>query len=72
MRKTKFIPEVPDDIHFNLIDDCIEEIKENIRLNDLTAMDELLRYIPIKNLIQFLNEDKWSKYKSLWQTTLTS
>ena len=41
----------------NLIDSVIEQIKEDIKDGDLTAIDELLRFVPKKNLIGYLPED---------------
>jgi len=34
---------------------------------DYTSIDELLGFIPNKNLIGFLPEEEWEKYKSLNQ-----
>jgi hypothetical protein len=41
----------------NLIDSVIEQIKEDIKDGDLTAIDELLRFVPKENLIGYLPED---------------
>jgi hypothetical protein len=46
-----------------LVDRVIEKIKEDIVDGDLTAVDELLKFIPTKNLIAFLPEEEWEKYK---------
>jgi hypothetical protein len=40
-----------------LIDDVIEQIKKDILSEDLTAIDELLRYVPAQKLEAFLSED---------------
>lgn len=40
----------------NLIDSVIEQIKEDIKDGDLTAIDELLRFVPKENLIGYLPE----------------
>ena len=40
-----------------LIDDVIEQIKKDILSGDLTAIDELLRYVPAQKLDAFLSED---------------
>lgn len=41
----------------NLIDSVIEQIKEDINVTgDLTALDELLRFVPKENLIGYLPE----------------
>ena len=41
----------------NLVDSVIEKIKEDIKDGDLTAIDELLRFVPKENLIGYLPED---------------
>jgi hypothetical protein len=46
-----------------LVDAVMEEMKKQIEVGDWTAIDELLRYVPIKNLINFLPEEDWNKYK---------
>ena len=40
----------------NLVDSVIEKIKEDIKDGDLTAIDELLRFVPKENLIGYLPE----------------
>ncbi len=49
----------------NLIDTVIEEIKSDISVGDLTAIFELLKFVPVKHLISFLPEEKWETYNSL-------
>ena len=46
-----------------LIDAVIEQIKTNLNDKDETAIDELLRFVPKENLIGFLPEEDWPKYK---------
>ena len=41
----------------DLIDLVIEQIKTDIRDGDTTAIDELLSFLPKKNLIGYLPED---------------
>lgn len=48
-----------------LVDEVIEELKSDIANGDVTVLDELLRMIPTKNLIQSLPEERWSKFKDL-------
>jgi len=50
-----------------LIDDVIDRIKHDLLNGDETAIDELLNFIPIQNLINFLPERDWKKYQSLNQ-----
>lgn len=40
-----------------LIDKCLEVIKEDVRSGDLTAIDELLSFLPAKNLKAYLPEE---------------
>jgi hypothetical protein len=39
-----------------LVDKVIEQIKEDVRLGDLTAVDELLKFVPEQNLKAYLPE----------------
>ena len=41
----------------NLVDSVIDQIKEDINGGDLTAIDELLRFVPKENLIGYLPEE---------------
>ena len=47
-----------------LIDEVIEQIKDDIISGDCTVLDELLWMIPANNLIFSLPEEKWSKYNN--------
>ena len=40
-----------------LIDKAIEQIKKDVESGDLTAIDELLKYVPTQKLEVFLSED---------------
>ncbi len=40
-----------------LIDKVLDRIKEDVNHEDMTAIDELVRYIPTRNLENFLAED---------------
>lgn len=46
-----------------LIDAVIEDLKKGFEYGDYTVLDELLHFIPRKNLIQALPEEEWEKYK---------
>lgn len=48
-----------------LVDQLGEQIKQDAINGDIEVLDELLYYIPVFNLIQGLDEDKWKKYKTL-------
>lgn len=45
-----------------IVDDVIESLKEDIISGDYTVLDELLKMIPEKALIQSLDESQWQKY----------
>ena len=46
-----------------LVDDVIDELKEQFRNGDYTVLDELLKLIPTKSLIFALDEEKWGDYR---------
>ncbi len=48
-----------------LIDEVIDNIKKDVEAGDLTVLDELLRMIPTRNLIQSLGEERWNNYKGI-------
>ena len=48
----------------SLIDRVIEEVRKDFAMGDLTALDELLSFIPRENLIAYLPEEEWSKYEN--------
>lgn len=45
-----------------LVDDVIDDLKESFNHGDYTVLDDLLKMIPSKNLIQALPEEKWKNY----------
>lgn len=47
-----------------LINKVIDLIKEDINSGDLTALDELLRFVPTKNLIGYLPEELWGSFEN--------
>ena len=50
-----------------LIDTVIDRIKFDLLNGDETTIDELLNFVPNKNLVWFLPERDWEKYQSLNQ-----
>ena len=46
-----------------LIDAVIEEIKKDIASGDLTAIDELLSFLPKKSLLYYLPEESWQEFQ---------
>jgi len=45
-----------------LIDTVLEHIVCHVNDGDLTAVEELLKYVPRENLIAFLPEELWDKF----------
>lgn len=54
-------------LHQRLIDKVIDTIKDDLRWNDTTAIDELLKACPLENLIAYLDEKEWKQFNSLIQ-----
>jgi len=48
--------QMPTEQDQELVDKCLERIKQDIEAGDLTAIDELLKFIPKKYLEGFLPE----------------
>jgi uncharacterized protein with PIN domain len=48
----------------SLIDRVIVEIQRDFAMGDLTALDELLSFIPRENLLGYLPEEEWEKYEN--------
>jgi len=46
-----------------LIERVLEEIKHGIAIGDVTAIEELLTFVPVENLIYFLPEEEWDDYR---------
>ena len=44
-----------------LVDAVIEQIKEDIRDNDLTALDEMLKFCPADTLASYLLDGKFKQ-----------
>lgn len=51
-----------EDLKQELVDEVIESLLKDIASGDFTVLDELLKFIPNKNLVQSLDEDQWKKY----------
>ncbi len=45
-----------------LVDAVLEELKKDLAQGDFTVIDELLKFIPTRNLIMSLPEEKWADY----------
>jgi hypothetical protein len=48
-----------------LLNDVILEITDAINHSDHEALEELLNFLPVENLIEYLPEEVWEKYKPL-------
>lgn len=55
--------ECHDDKLTELVDEVTDSLLKDIALGDLSILDELLRKLPIKILIESLDENNWKKYK---------
>ena len=53
----------------DLIETVVEQIKEDVHCGDSEAIEELLNFCPIKNLIAYLPEEDWAKFKHLKDET---
>ena len=47
-----------------LIDRVLVEIQRDFAMGDLTALDELLSFVPRENLIGYLPEEEWEQYEN--------
>ena len=47
-----------------LVNEVMAQMENQIHIGDWTAIDELLRFVPRENLIHFLPEKMWKKYKN--------
>jgi hypothetical protein len=47
-----------------LIERIVEEIKQDINNGDVTALEELLSFVPKENLIAYLPEEEWERFEN--------
>jgi hypothetical protein len=47
-----------------LIDRVLVEIQRDFAMGDLTALDELLSFVPKEKLIGYLPEEEWERYEN--------
>ena len=47
-----------------LINRVIEQIKNDITIGDVTALDELLTFVPREYLIGYLPEEEWGRFEN--------
>jgi len=48
-----------------LIEEVVKDIKYSLEMGWEEAIEELLSFTPIENLIGYLPEESWEKYKPL-------
>jgi hypothetical protein len=70
---TSFDEHVNENTQFNpklkrqAIEAAVEQIKKDIENQDVEAIEELLGFIPMKNLVYYLPEEEWIKfYKDIY------
>lgn len=49
----------------DLIETVMKQIELDVHCSDLQAMEELLKFLPIENLISYLPEEDWKQFKHL-------
>ena len=49
----------------NLIEKVVEQIKEDVHCGEVEAIEELLTFLPVVNLIEYLPEGDWKQFKHL-------
>lgn len=50
-----------------LIERVLEQIKADLSIGDVEAIEELLSFVPKENLIGFLPEEEWERFENDYQ-----
>ena len=50
-----------------LIERVVEQIKADLSMGDVTAIEELLSFVPRENLIGYLPEEEWERFENDYQ-----
>lgn len=50
-----------------LIERVLEQIKSDLAMGDVEAIEELLSFVPKENLIGFLPEEEWERFENDYQ-----
>lgn len=50
-----------------LIERVLEQIKADLSMGDVTAIEELLTFVPKENLIGYLPEEEWERFENDYQ-----
>jgi hypothetical protein len=59
--------EQAEELKQKLIEAVVEQIKMDIEMGDVEAIEELLRFCPTKNLVNYLPEEDWEQFFELEQ-----
>lgn len=51
-----------------LVNQVIDDLKNSFENGDYTVLEELLWFVPNKNLLQALPEEEWDKYPEIKKT----
>jgi len=62
IRPVSYEPSMSDQYDSDLVTEVVKEMKDAFEYGDLEAVDELLRFIPRTNLVQYLPEEEWEKW----------
>jgi hypothetical protein len=57
--------DISEERHQELVDEVLEQIKKDALHGDYTVLDELLKFIPLRNLLQALPEEDWKKFPEI-------
>jgi hypothetical protein len=49
----------------DLIDTVMEQLKLDVHCGEVEAIEELLGFLPVVNLIEYLPEEDWKPFKHL-------
>lgn len=55
----------------DLIETVLQQIVMDVHCGDSEAIEELLKFLPVENLIAYLPEEDWKKFKHLRDDTTT-
>lgn len=53
----------------DLIETVMEQLKLDVHCGEVEAIEELLTFLPIENLIEYLPEEDWKQFKHLRDDT---
>ena len=53
----------------DLIETVVQQLKVDVHCNDTGAIEEIIKFLPIENLIAYLPEEDWKQFKHLRDDT---